>query len=257
MSRHSATRPVALLLPLGALVVGVVTLAACRRHEVTNTMSSRSVAEGQATAGQPLGAVAPVAPAGNAAMVGHPAGSSGHWDGMGGNHGAAAMGSGGSSGAMIHVATNMAAVSDPKEEESPSSILGKLHRTNLKEIEMGKLAEKQGNSKEVKSYGSTLVKDHTAADKRIMAFAKAEHIDLGAANEAMDKMKAESGTGFDAEFAKAMLHDHQHDIAEVTAVRDATKDTKLKSLLSSLLPVLQKHEETARKIIERTAGEQK
>src|ERR1700710_490242 len=64
--------------------------------------------------------------------------------------------------------------------DSPATadVLGKLHESNQKEIAMGKMAEKNGKSKEVTSFGKTLVKDHSAADKKVLSLAKAEKIDL-------------------------------------------------------------------------------
>ena len=47
-----------------------------------------------------------------------------------------------------------------------------------------------------------------------------------------------------------MTQRHKKDIAEVTEARDATPDPKLKKLLTELLPVLQKHEEAAQKIVD-------
>jgi hypothetical protein len=51
-----------------------------------------------------------------------------------------------------------------------------------------------------------------------------------------------------------MLGDHKKDIADVTDARDTTSDPKLKKLLTDLVPTLQKHEETARKIIDAEAS---
>ena len=63
-------------------------------------------------------------------------------------------------------------------------------------------------------------------------------------------MNMEAGADFDAKFARDMLDDHKKDIAEVTEARDKTDDLKLKKLLSDMLPTLQKHEETAQKILD-------
>lgn len=228
-------------------------LAGCNRHDAAGSLSSRSVAEGQSTSPQPL---VPALPPSGVAVAGHNGGNLGHAVALGGNGVVVAAGAGGSSGS-VHVSTRTAAAGEGEaKEESAAAILGKLHQSNLKEVDMGKIAEIHGNSREVKNYGTTLVKDHTAADKRIVAFAKAEHIDLTGAGDKMDTMKPETGAGFDAQFAKEMLQDHRRDIAEATAARDSAKDAKLRSLLSSLLPVLKKHEELAQKIVDR-AGEQK
>ena len=132
-----------------------------------------------------------------------------------------------------------------------SEVLGKLHRADQNEIEAGKLARKNGQSKQVQDYGKMLVKDHTDADKKVSALAKQEKIDLNTSTpSASDKMNMEAGADFDKKFASEMLDDHKKDIAELTEARDKTADPKLKKLLSDMLPTLQKHEETAQKILD-------
>jgi putative membrane protein len=138
----------------------------------------------------------------------------------------------------------------PKTEE----VLLKLHHSNQMEVAAGKLAQEKGQSKDIKSFGKTLVNDHTAADKKVMALAKQEKIDLPASapmsDDKMDKMKAASGADFDKMFAAEMLEDHNKDVAEATAARDATNDEKLKKLLTELVPTLQKHQDTAQKLVD-------
>jgi predicted outer membrane protein len=93
-----------------------------------------------------------------------------------------------------------------------------------------------------------LVKDHSDADKKVNKVAKEEKVDLGTPSPKPMEMSA--GADFDAKFAREMLDDHKKDIAEVTEARDKTDDLKLKKLLSDMLPTLQKHEETAQKILD-------
>jgi len=138
---------------------------------------------------------------------------------------------------------------------STEDVLNELHRSNVNEIAMGKLAEKDGQSKEVKSYGQTLVRDHQAADKKVMALAAEEKLVLKDVppmkhdtNDGMGGIPA--GPGFDAKFAREMLEDHRRDIAAITRARDDTSDAKLKKLLKELLPTLEKHEQTAQKILD-------
>jgi putative membrane protein len=138
--------------------------------------------------------------------------------------------------------------------DDTAAVLGKLHHSNQMEIEMGKLAQEKGQSKDVKSFGKTLVTDHTAADKKVAALAKQEKIDLTTAMPQMkhDKMaplKTAAGAEFDKAFASAMLEDHTKDVDEAKAARAATTDAKLKSLLDSMIPVLEKHRETAQKLV--------
>jgi|SRR5579871_2411739 len=131
---------------------------------------------------------------------------------------------------------------------STSEVLEKLHGANQTEIAMGKAAEKEGHSKEVKSLGKTLVKDHSAADKKTEALAKEEKISLP--NPEMGMAPPAAGPDFDMQFAKMMVDAHKKDIAALTDARDRTSDEKLKKLLTDLLPTLQRHEETAQKILD-------
>jgi putative membrane protein len=146
--------------------------------------------------------------------------------------------------------------------DSPATadVLAKLHQSNQKEIQMGKLAQKSGQSRDVKNFGKTLVKDHSAADKKVMALAKQEKIDLatttGGAEKPMamkdDDSMANMGSGpdFDLKFGQSMLDDHKKDIADATSARDSTTDAKLKKLLDGMIPTLQKHEDSSQKIVD-------
>lgn len=144
---------------------------------------------------------------------------------------------------------------DKEVNAQTAEVLGKLHHSNQMEIAAGKLAEDKGQAKDVKSFGKTLVTDHSAADKKVMALAKEEKIDLPAEApmpaDKMAKMKAASGAEFDKMFAADMLEDHKKDIAEAKEARDATKDPKLKALLQSTIPVLEKHREIAQKLVDK------
>jgi len=149
--------------------------------------------------------------------------------------------------ALLTLATPALAADAP----ATADVLGKLHESNQKEIAMGKMAQKNGKSKEVTTFGKTLVKDHTAADKKVLTLAKQEKVELPSPAPAKEDMPM--GAEFDASFAKSMVDDHKKDIDEVTKARDNTTDEKLKKLLGELLPTLQKHEDTAQKIVENTS----
>lgn len=149
--------------------------------------------------------------------------------------------------AAVLLLGSVARAADPP---STADVLGKLHHANETEIAMGKLAEKDGHSSEVKAFGKMLVKDHTAADKKVGALAKQEKIDLGNMPAMPEMAQPEPGPGFDDKFAQMMLEAHKKDIAALTTARDTTSDDKLKKLLTAVLPTLQKHEDTAQKILD-------
>jgi len=61
---------------------------------------------------------------------------------------------------------------------SDDIVLRQIHRTNLEEIRMGQLAQRNGSSAQVKQYGAQLVRDHQAADQKVVALAKQLRIAL-------------------------------------------------------------------------------
>lgn len=160
-------------------------------------------------------------------------------------------------GSILMVAAMVLSAGPARAAETidTATVLVKLHQSDEKEIAMGKLAQKDGKSAEVKSFGKTLVKDHTAADKKVSKLAKEEKIGLGSTPDAdfdgaVAKMAAESD--FDAHFARMMLDDHEKGLAFAKGVRDTTSDDRLKRLLTDIVPVLQKHRDVAQKLVDNT-----
>jgi putative membrane protein len=163
--------------------------------------------------------------------------------------------SGKSVGIGLLVALVSSAAAFAADVPTTGEVLGKVHRSNLTEIEMGKMALNHGMSKDVRDFGKTLVKDHSSADRKVVKLAKDEKIDLVAATPPADVHpdQKHTGTAFDDAFAKDMLADHKKDIADVTAARDTTADPRLKQLLTDMLPVLNKHESIAQKLVDHSA----
>jgi putative membrane protein len=142
---------------------------------------------------------------------------------------------------------------DPPTPTTTGGVLGTLHEADQKEIQAGKIAQKDGKSKAVKDYGQMLVKDHTAAEDKVAALAQMENVDLVAATPAPgpnDMGTMATGPDFDKKFAQEMLEDHRKAIAALTAARDSTADPQLRKLLTDMLPTLAKHAAVAQKIVD-------
>jgi putative membrane protein len=149
--------------------------------------------------------------------------------------------------AVSALGSGAALAADPP---TTADVLAQLHRSNQLEIAMGHMAIEHGRSKSVKSFGTMLAKDHAAADKKVAQLAKDEQVDLADVTVAHAMDTLPSGAAFDGAFAKKMLAAHEKDIAELEAARDSTSDERLKRLLTELLPVLHRHEDTARRLVD-------
>jgi len=124
---------------------------------------------------------------------------------------------------------------------------------NLAEIEMGKFAQSQGQSEDVKSFGAMLVQDHTDSNEKATNVAQ----ELGVTAPAQiskahqqdhDKLAKLSGSKFDKEFAQHMVADHRKDISEFTKQSKMKGEDPTVSFASETLPVLEKHLKAAQQL---------
>lgn len=148
------------------------------------------------------------------------------------------------------------------------STLQHHHDVNLMEIEMGKIAQQRGGP-DVKKYAAALVKDHQAADKTAINLAKARGVTLSShatpmsdVEEAehekqmqlMERLKVLEGSNFDREYLTAMVDGHSAELGYLTvAIADAT-DSKLKSHLEKVRPVVERHADQARVLLAKMDG---
>jgi putative membrane protein len=137
-------------------------------------------------------------------------------------------------------------------KDKPSvAFLKKAIEGNYAEVSMGDLAQKNGQSDGVKSFGKMLSTDHTAANQKAMDAAKGMGMNPPSGPNAKqkadyDNMSKMSGADFDKMFAKHMVADHQKDIAEYK------KGSKMKDAAgeyaSGQIDTLQKHLDAAKSL---------
>jgi len=137
------------------------------------------------------------------------------------------------------------------KDKLSESFLKKAIEGNFAEVSMGDLAQKNGQSDEVKSFGKVLSTDHAAANQKALEAAKALGINAPSGPNAKqkadyDKMSKMSGSSFDKMFATHMVADHQKDIAEyrkASNIKDAGGE-----YAAGQIETLQKHLDTAKSL---------
>ncbi len=137
------------------------------------------------------------------------------------------------------------------QDKASQKFLKEAVEGNLAEVQMGQLAEKNGKSDGVRSFGQMLQKDHSEANQK--ATAAANQMGMSPPSEpnskqkAMyDKMSKLSGDRFDREFAKHMVTDHKKDIKDYE--KEAKKNDAAGGYAKETLPTLKKHLETAQSL---------
>jgi putative membrane protein len=135
--------------------------------------------------------------------------------------------------------------------QSDPSFLTDAIQINLAEISVGDLAQKNGSSDDVKSFGKMLVEDHTASNTKATSLAQANGITPPTQPNAEEKKMHDelaklSGMEFDREFAKAMVAGHEKAIAKFEAASKGDGDVA--KFAQETLPTLQKHLKTAQSL---------
>ena len=137
------------------------------------------------------------------------------------------------------------------QDKASQKFLKEAIEGNFAEVQMGQLAQKNGSSEGVRSFGQMLAKDHSDANQKATAAANnlgmtpptAPNAKQKAAHDRMAKL---SGAAFDRAFAKNMVADHKKDI------KDYEKEAKMSDAAGSYakeaLPTLHKHLEAAQNL---------
>ena len=143
------------------------------------------------------------------------------------------------------------------EESGKSSVdakfIKKAANGGMTEVELGKIAAKNGQKDDVKSFGERMVKDHGKANDDLKSVASKMNVNVpekvNAKHQAMiDKFSKMSADSFDAAYVKEMVKDHKNDIAEFESAQNEVKNEDLKKFISDTIPVMKEHLEMAEKM---------
>jgi putative membrane protein len=160
-----------------------------------------------------------------------------------------------------------AARTPSKEAPSKSSsaaILAQIHRADLKEIAIGKIADEKASTSEVRDYADQLVKDHTTVDRTVVATAHTMNVplhDAAAPRERRyerahtsmveEKLGSASGARFDRLFLQQTSADHDKLIRALKQEREDASDDDIEALIDKILPILEQHKELAQMLLKK------
>ena len=128
----------------------------------------------------------------------------------------------------------------------------------MAETQVGQLAESKGHSEGVRNYGAMLAADHAKAQAEALSVAGSLGIEppkgpTPEAKEEYAKLSQLSGGAFDSAFLRAMVEDHQKDIAKFK-LQASSGSGAVAKMASEQLPTLEKHLATAQSL-QKQAGQ--
>lgn len=138
-------------------------------------------------------------------------------------------------------------VSKPAVENSEELVafVKEIADSRMMDFEEGKLAVKQGTTKEIQSYGKLMVEDQSKMLEEIKSIAERRSIPLEKkiSDKKMDELKKIRNLkdrDFDKKFIRMMKIDHRRDIRKLRKA-SKSKDLEVKYLGTKYLPIVQSH----------------
>jgi putative membrane protein len=141
----------------------------------------------------------------------------------------------------------------------------RLHYTHQMEIKQGQLAQQNASNPDVKSFAEMMVRDHTAADQRLMTLAQGRGMKLAdmpkpvndmekkmvAADKAnMEKLQALKGDAFDSCYMAIQVGEHDATLGKLMAGRQAfSANTELTTMVTELTPKVAQHRQQAYSVL--------
>lgn len=135
----------------------------------------------------------------------------------------------------------------PQDMEFASKAAG----DGMAEVELGKLAQQQAASDQIRQFAKRMVDDHSAAGDQLESIAGQKGIDLpqelpNEAQKLHDELQQKSGPEFDQAYTAAMVEDHQRAVELFEQEAKSGADADLVAFAEETLPTLQEHLDLAR-----------
>src|SRR5262249_3715762 len=138
--------------------------------------------------------------------------------------------------------------------KTPDSVMGatdndfvtKAAQAGMMEVELGKLAQTNGSSQDVKDFGKMMETDHSKANDELKSIAMAENISIPSAmndegNNHMKDMSGMQGADFDKHYISMMVDGHTKVLEEFKTAAASNPDQKVKDFAAKTVPVIEGH----------------
>jgi putative membrane protein len=119
------------------------------------------------------------------------------------------------------------------------TFMKKAARGGMMEVAMGKLAEQNGQSDDVKSFGKRMVTDHSKANDELKSIAAKKGVKLPS-KEPTEKWSS------DKAYINMMVKDHEKDLAEFQEEANNGSDPDVKKFAEDTAKVVQEHLDLAK-----------
>jgi putative membrane protein len=145
-----------------------------------------------------------------------------------------------------------------KLSDDETHALQHVHHVNQMEIDLAKMASKNGTSA-ISKYTAEIIKDHSQADTEVSTLGKTKNVKVTTETDedkqadkdmksSMDHLKSLKGKDFDKEYLSMMYDGHTKEVSKLDAAISSGSDADVKALLTKIKPVVQKHADDAKEL---------
>jgi putative membrane protein len=124
----------------------------------------------------------------------------------------------------------------------------------LMEVQLGQIAQQNGESPKVKEFATNMVTDHTKAQELLKDLGTSKNISLPSVpgekhNARLKTLSGLRGLAFDREYIAYMIQDHNEDLQNYHKEATEGKDPETKAYAAGQLEILQQHLDLAKTIM--------
>jgi putative membrane protein len=135
---------------------------------------------------------------------------------------------------------------DNRKDEKDAQFLVNAAEINLKEIQLGQLAQQSGTAADVKELGRMMENAHSKSLQDLSALAQRKMITIPTSptdkgQEAYRDLADKTGNDFDKAYANKMVDDHKESIDLFEKVSKEAVDVDIRNWATASLPELRKH----------------
>jgi putative membrane protein len=143
--------------------------------------------------------------------------------------------------------------------EDDSAFIEKASRGGIAEVEASELAANKATNQQVRAFAMMLVKDHSAANKKLADIAKSKGMQQPAMmsddqQATLEALQAADGARFDQAYMAQMVKSHEESVQLLKSEIESGQDPATKAYAQEVLPTVEGH---LRKAYELTGQEGK
>src|SRR5262245_39516500 len=126
-------------------------------------------------------------------------------------------------------------------------------RGNDHELRLAEMARDKSQRNEVRELATRISQDHFQMSRELRRFAASKGVDLaqtpsGHPDPQLEWLSKVSPAQFDQEFVKALVKDHENDVAQFRRMSTQAQDQEVRAWTAKMLPTLEDHLRAAKRI---------